>query len=255
MKKTYLRILSIVTFLAIVIGCAYNLGLIGNKGKAESYEEVDVDYDYDGVEEISIDVGLVDMHIVSGDRFNVHYKGQKRLLPNITQDGNAIKIAQGKTVEVGFNFFKSPKGKMSVRPSSDLTITVPEGVTLKNIEFDCGLGGTDISNVSFEEMNIDCALGDIQLNDVKVGTLKVVADLGDVELKNVEAEDIDAELSLGDFKAELIKNVNEYNYDIEVALGECKVDKKSVSNTYKTGGQNMSIKVDCSMGNVDIANG
>ena len=49
MKKIYLWVLSVITFFAVLFGCAYHLyGLLGNKDK--SNEMVSVSYDFDNIE-------------------------------------------------------------------------------------------------------------------------------------------------------------------------------------------------------------
>ena len=241
MKKKYLTLLSIITVFAVVIGLIYNVGIFSSNKS----EYVDVNYDYEGVESIELDVGLIDMSVVSGDKFNVHYQGEKKLLPKFEQNGSTVHITQRSE-----NHFKAFGVNNVSSPS--LIITVPEGTVPKNIKFDCGLGDAVIKGVSFEEMEINCALGNIELNDLTTQKLDIDANLGSVSLRNVDAGDIDAELSMGDFEASLVKDVNEYSYDVEISMGKGKIGGNEVSRTYKTNGQNGTIKIKSAMGNVEI---
>ena len=139
MKKIYLWVLSVITFFAVLFGCAYHLyGLLGNKDK--SNEMVSVSYDFDNIEKINIDASLVDMNMVAGDKFSVDFSGLKDLLPDVSEDNKTLEIKQHSIDnDTSFNLFKSRRRNLH-GVDNVLTITVPSGTELEEIDFVCALG-------------------------------------------------------------------------------------------------------------------
>ena len=62
--------------------------------------------------------------------------------------------------------------------------------------------------------------------------------------------DIDADL--GNVDLETIKKVSDYSIEINTDLGKNQIDGKSVSSEYESKGTEGTIKIDCSLGNVNI---
>lgn len=250
MKKIYLMILGTITFFAVIFGCAYHMyGLFGNKNTTG--EIVNVSYDYDIIENIDVDAGLIDMNIVSGDKFSVSFSGLKELLPEIKEDNKTLVVNQNSSDDVGINLFKPHKRNLH-GVDNVLTITVPADAGVDKIEFSCALGNANITGVSAKEMNIECALGDIDIEDLTVDQIDMEADMGDVSVKNVDVREIDAELAMGNFEANLVRDISEYSLELEVSLGRCKVDGNTVSNKYNKSGSGGSVSVTCDMGDVNI---
>ena len=250
MKKVYLMVLAAITFAAVVFGIAYHLyGFFGNKNNAG--EVVNVSYDFDGIEKIDVDAGLIDMNIIAGDKFSVSFSGYEELLPEIKEDDKTLVVYQKTSDNNGFNIFKPHKRNLH-GVDNVLTITVPADTELDEIDFDCALGDADITKVSAKKMDIECALGDIDLIEVAVDELVLEADMGDVSLKNVDVKDVDANLAMGNFDAKLVKEISEYGYEISVSMGKCKLDGQTVSNNYSKAGSIGTINVSCDMGDVDI---
>ena len=250
MKKIYLMVLICITAIAVFLGCAYHMyGFFGNKNN--SGEVVNVNFDFDEFEKIDVDAGLIDMTITTGDKFSASFSGLKELSPEIKEDNKALVVCQNETGIVGYNIFK-PRRRNMHGVDNLLTITVPEGTVLEEIDFTCGLGDIDILGVSAKKMDIECAMGDINLEDLTVDDIKLEADMGDVSFKNVDAGNVDAELAMGNFESDLVKEISEYELKLKVSMGRCKVGNKTVANKYTQSGSNGTISVVCDMGDVNI---
>ena len=250
MKKIYLIVLAAITVFAVIFGTAYHMyGFFGNKNV--SGEVVDVSYDFEDIEKIDVDAGLIDMNIIAGDKFSVSFSGYKELLPEIKEDNKTLVVYQKTADNNGVNLFKPQKRNMH-GVDNVLTIVVPAGVELDEIDFDCSLGDADITKVSAKKMDIECALGDIDLIELTVDELVLNADMGDVSLKNIDVKDINAKLAMGNFDAKLVKDISEYGFDLDVSMGKCKVGGQTVSNKYSNSGSGGTISVSCDMGDVDI---
>lgn len=251
MKKIYLVVLSVITFFAVLFGCAYHLyGLLGNKDK--SNEMVSVSYDFDNIEKINIDASLVDMNMVAGDKFSVDFSGLKDLLPDVSEDNKTLEIKQHSIDnDTSFNLFKSRRRNLH-GVDNVLTITVPSGTELEEIDFVCALGDADITGVNVKKIDVECALGDIDIKDMTADQIYLEADMGDVSVDSADVRSIDATLSMGSFKADLVKDISEYGLELGVSMGECKVDGKSVSRKYTKAGKGGTVKVSCDMGDVNI---
>ncbi|MEE3494815.1 MAG: hypothetical protein VZR06_06625, partial [Butyrivibrio sp.] len=137
MKKIYLIVLAAITVVAVVFGTAYHMyGFFGNKNV--SGEVVDVSYDFEDIEKIDVDAGLIDMNIIAGDKFSVSFSGYKELLPEIKEDNKTLVVYQKTADNNGVNLFKPQKRNLH-GVDNVLTIVVPAGMELDEIDFDCSL--------------------------------------------------------------------------------------------------------------------
>ena len=225
--------------------------MYGFGNKNISNEKVDVSYDFEGIEKIDVDAGLIDVTITTGDKFSAKYSGLKDLLPEFNSDNKTLTVYQKKQEEKGITILK-PNIRNLHDTENELIITVPEGTTLEDIGFNCGLGDLDILGVSAKKMNLECAMGNINVENLTAEQLDLKADLGDASINNVDVKDIHAELAMGNFKADLVKDISEYGLDIEIAMGKCKVDGETVSNKYNRTGSYGTITVVNAMGDVNI---
>ena len=250
MKKIYLIVLAAITVGAVILGTAYHMyGFFGNKNV--SGEVVDVSYDFEDIEKIDVDAGLIDMNIIAGDKFSVSFSGYKELLPEIKEDNKTLVVYQKTADNNGVNLFKPQKRNMH-GVDNVLTITVPSGTELEEIDFVCALGDADITGVNVKKIDVECALGDIDIKDMTADQIYLEADMGDVSVDSADVRSIDATLSMGSFKADLVKDISEYGLELGVSMGECKVDGKSVSRKYTKAGKGGTVKVSCDMGDVNI---
>lgn len=248
MKKTYLLILAVITVIAVFFGCAYHMYGFGNKTK--SNEKVEVSYDFEDIEKIDVEVGLTDMTITTGDKFSASFSGLKDLLPEFKSDNKTLTVYQKKE-EKSFTVLK-PNIRNLHDIKNTLTITVPEGTTLEEIGFDCGMGDLDVLGVSAKKMNLNCAMGSIKIENLTVDQLDLEADMGNASIMNVDVKNIGAVLAMGDFEADLVNDISEYGIEIEVSMGKCKVDGETVSNKYSRTGSYGTINVSSAMGDVNI---
>ena len=245
MKKTYLLILAVITVIAVFFGCAYHMYGFGNKNI--SNEKVDVSYDFEGIEKIDVDAGLIDVTITTGDKFSASFSGLKDLLPEFNSDNKTLTVYQKKQITT-----LKPNIRNLHDTENELIITVPEGTTLEEIGFDCGMGDLDVLGVSAKKMNLNCAMGSIKIENLTVDQLDLEADMGNASIMNVDVKNIGVVLTMGDFEADLVNDISEYGIEIEVSMGKCKVDGETVSNKYSRTGSYGTINVSSAMGDVNI---
>jgi len=253
MKKIYVVVLSVITSVAVIFGCLYHLyGGVGNDEERKNDELVSKSFDFDDIEIIDVDAGLIDLNIERGDGFSATYTGRSDYMPIITGEDKTLKVIQEKNSEIiNFNFFKMDKRK-NIKAGNLLTITVPEGAELTDLNVQCALGDIDIKDVLSQKIEIECGLGDIKISDSVADGIVIEGDMGDITFDAVDVNAIDAELSMGNFEAELVRETSDYSMDLSVTMGKCKVDGKSVSNKYSSSVSNDNIKIECDMGDIDI---
>ena len=204
----YLTLLTVITVICIVIGCVLHLGIgfprfgagkmTGDEIETESFKSVS----------LALDAG--DVVIKKGKSFNVSYRYPSKCLPE-------IKVSDGKL---------TVKQKMKNIHLNDLdcslTITVPEGVELEDIDGDMDVCSLEINGFIFDtssKIDITTDVGSIEFADCTFGDLKIEADVGNILLDTCTFKKLTANGDVGDIE------INTCTFD----SADCKTDTGSIS--------------------------
>lgn len=270
MKKTvYLSILTIATMVCILVGIAIHViggglgSLFGFGGKNTVDEGSTTSYakKVDAFTAIDMDLAAVELNIETGDDYAVDYQGISDLRPQVKMDGQKL-VIKGSGKKVHF----TPKMECK------LTVTMPDGVKLSQVNLDIDAGDVEIRNMNAEKLSIDVDAGNIEIYDgsfadvsvdVDAGNVsfencltqnvKADADLGNIEWKHCTFDTIIANADMGNVEAHSSQSLQEYKMNFEVDLGNIDVFGKSYSDNYRADGDaSKYIEISVNLGNITV---
>ncbi|WP_312105311.1 DUF4097 family beta strand repeat-containing protein [Lachnoclostridium sp.] len=189
-----------------------------------------------------LDLGnYVDCEVISGDVYSVQasfygqnysvdyrIKGNTLYLNSQTKDNKNIKV-------------------------STISITVPKGVVLEDIQLNNALGDVRIANISAKDSTVNLANGALSLDNVVMKACDINLSLGSLYIKNGDIEELNSVVALGAMRLQLKGKETDYSYDIVTTLGAITIDNKKLGGSYeKTNAGNRTIDLIASLGDIDI---
>ena len=246
-KDKFLRTLIIITILAVLLGTLWHVG--GFALDAFSFikgtgDKVTSDWEYEGVKEVEAKADLLNITIKKGDSYTVSYDGDKKLEPKVEYDESegTLSIRQSSSIKrvANMNFH------------SELTMTIPEGVTLEKMSLEADLGNVIVSDLTCKEMDLDLDLGNFEGRRVTVEELEVDADLGNVELYESSLKDVKVNANLGNVILELTEDVSKYSITTDAAMGNVEIGGVKVKGKTSQSGDLGTLKIVCDMGNITV---
>lgn len=239
--------------------------------------------------QIDVNVGRGDVIIIPADTFGIEmtYYGYGSKLQYNVENGVLKVNGGGSHGGRWFNFdfsFLNPKQNI-------IKIYVPQQTVFEDVSIKTALGKIDISNIianqlvctnnlgevtlkditaqvtsleldlgalTMERVNLGSAtinndLGEIRGTGVTATSLKCDASMGEVNLQGTFTGIIDIDADMGEVNFKTTGNQTDYSLDLTVDMGRASVNGSHVGNDYKAAGAaaNM-IKIDCSMGDVNV---
>lgn len=243
MKKTVLFIiLGLVTVFCICLGTIIHMGGVAkvfNKGYSISFEDYDEEAEPDEIvngkyaisekldpfTSIRIDSRIMSITIEEGPEFAIEGAYNKTFLkPNISVSGNKLEIRQAQQKK------KINTGSQSCK----VTITVPSGTKLDNL-------------------NIDCNVGDIRLREFSAGDIDIDTNVGEIDIRRVEFDNIDCDTNVGEISINPVKDLDDYDISVSTDVGEVRVDGRSYKRSYNSHGKGTGkIRLDTNVGEINV---
>lgn len=136
---------------------------------------------------------------------------------------------------------KSPLGG----GEAELTLTLPEGVILDEVEIKMDAGAVVTRDaLTAEEVEIEIAAGEISLKEIKADSFDAKVAAGSVVAERLDAKECDVEVSMGSIT--LQDSLVTGNLDAKVSMGEINV---FLRDSY----ENHDYEIDCGMGDITIS--
>ena len=158
--------------------------------------------------------------------------------------------------------FQSNWGGLTGVHSLDVSITVPSGVRVKELEVKTALGDVELYGVRAEELEAKSNLGDVECHDSQVAReLTLESNSGDVVLGMEElwdGLDIKLKTNLGQVEAVLNCAEGECEYELKCSMGEVTVNGRGRGSGAKQKGNypyKLEAKSDLGDVNVDFREG
>ncbi len=285
MKKFYKRTgiaVGICFFMGLV--CAVVGAIMGAKGLlafTSDFEFKIID-DMDKVSHKNRDIEPFEKIIVEVDNANINIisttDGKYGVEYNLIDDGSNVKfLNEGgelviKNHSSSNNFFLGffTFGK-SLLDYNEVTIYVPEFVTLSSVNIECDAGSIHVEDIKgVENLKIEADASDVDVKKGVYGTIDISVNAGDVSIENVDVNtlmrsymnvgdldiagridgDIYIEVDMGDIDIETGYELSQYEYDISSSLGSMDVygiDEDGINGELKgnkDGKYSMHINVD-----------
>lgn len=189
-----------------------------------------------------LDLGnYVDCEVISGDVYSVQasfygqnysvdyrIKGDTLYLNTKTEDKKSLKV-------------------------NTVSITVPKGVVLENIQLNNALGDVRIAYISAQDSTVNLANGALTLDNVVMKVCDINLSLGSLDIKNGDIEELNSVVALGAMRLQLKGKETDYSYDIVTTLGAITIDNKKLGGSYeKTNVGNRTIDLVASLGDINI---
>ncbi len=212
----------------------------------------------DDFKEISIELKSAELVIENGGQFKVETNSDKI---EVTKKANELKIEEKK-----FRLFSDKDTGRKV------VITIPEEVTLMNMDIEAGAGKITIDKLTVQELSLDIGAGNVDIKKLNtIRSTEIAGGAGSVTIKDGTLHNLDLDLGVGEFNLAAILTGNhkidagvgnlnlslldqKENYTIRAdkGIGSIKIDGTSISTEDSIGtGQNY-IDIDGGVGNISI---
>lgn len=212
------------------------------------------------IQSLEIDVVGVDLVIKSGEIFSVETDNE-----HITQKEKRGKV----TIEEKKNSW------FGADVTGTLVVTVPEDVTLEEIEIDAGAGKIEIQGFTTEKMDLDLGAGKVEIDGiVVVKETNIDGGAGNLVIKDSELNNLDLDMGVGELKlaakvtgnsdidfgigeadVTLIGSLDDYRIRMNKGIGQATIDGESMRNDTYYGEGASSIDMEGGIGEITITFG
>ena len=258
-KKTYLGILTIITIVCIFTGLLYHVGhgLIGFASGRDyfSWDKWDQDEESDtsgGIKQQTLDAftaieaesAVMDLTVQQGDSYSIRCDASTGLMPEYNVQNGKLVISQR---SVSFHFIW---GFNSQR--CHVTVTVPKGTVLTNVQTDAATGDTNISGIETQTSSIKSNTGDINIRDSKLGDTVIKTDTGDVEARDCSFTSGDISSSVGDIEVDSDTDLSAWKLDLETSVGDVEVNNDDRGKSFSQNGTAGTMQLSGSVGDISL---
>lgn len=157
-----------------------------------------------------------------------------------------------------------------------LTLYIPEGKTLSEVEVELGAGQVIIDDLNAAVVSLEVGAGQIQAKNIQTGKLEISVGAGQVEIPGMKVDELKAEIGMGELMGSgsiyksadlecymgnleltLAGSQRDFNYELEVSAGNLELgnDRYSGLAQKQTILSPVAVKtmdIECAMGNVTI---
>lgn len=220
--KIYITVLTLVTIAAVIFGIYFYIfrgTTVFSKAKNVS-KTVSLEGDIDS---IIFNMDAADLNIQYGESASVSYNLPEDSIPDISLDDGKLSVISKKNIRhFNINFFV-----FGNENKYDVTITVPTGTELSDVDLTTDAGDLDLKDISTSTLNIETDSGDLKLNSVFATDATIISDSADIDFENVDFSKSTIKTDAGDYK---IKNSEIDDLDIESDAGDLKIDDSTIDN-------------------------
>lgn len=193
---------------------------------------------------VDIEAGLADVTILTGEDYAVE----------LAWDSDGSYSLSGTVRNGVLNVTSSQKrlGGTSDH-SASVMITVPAGVTLREIDVEVGLGDVSLDSVSANDVSCETGLGDVWLWNVTAGEASASTGTGDISWEGALSRETELETGLGDIWVYAAGPADRWSYELNSGLGQVEVDGVILGSSAKQrGGSAGELEASSGMGDVTV---
>lgn len=214
-------------------------------------------------QKIEVDVALGDVYLQSADSYGVeltwddermklNYEVVDGKLRVWNEDGNVSGLSPHDYEVTAIIYFPYDAQFEDVNVKNALGSLTLEDFVAKNLTVYSDLGDTNLSSVTAGTANLHLSLGSLEGYGLSVGgTATVENSLGDVYLTG-DFRDLNVTCDMGAVTVGTEAEKSEYSYDLKTSMGNVTLDGEKSRDSAKGGSGPYTLKVDNSMGDVDI---
>ncbi len=204
-KTLYLTLLSIVTILAVLFGLFVHV-FRGYFYEGEKSESIVVKESFSNVD---IDLDLTDFRIEYGDHYGVAYEYPRDMEPKVYVKGDTLYVEQQGNYKLhGIR-----------RKTFKLTLILPAGVSLNNVDIDVDMGNIEFGKLDCKNLYVEADMGNIELDKIHCESFTAKADMGNIEVDG-DFDRVTAKCSMGNIEVTSPRSIDEIELDLDVDMGQ-----------------------------------
>lgn len=208
-------------------------------------------------EEMEISANTLALKIVPGKSDAIILSGSNRDKMNCYIEDNCLYLEE--------------KNHKPIQKGGEIVLTVPESMDWKKIEIDAQAAYVALQDFSAEEMEFSAGAGSIEASGLQTKKLILSAEAGAITVTDSEAAEleadaeagvlrfsgsitdmVDADAELGNIVLNLSQSEDDFDYEIDSDLGNVEFDGVSMENFVICNKASGKMKLDSSMGNIEI---
>ena len=254
-KAIYLSILAIVTAGCILWRVGGGIGSWFHRGTVDAGETVTVDHEtLDDFTELDMNVDVLDVTIQAGEDYSISYSAKEKYCPVYEVKNGKLVVTQS-VRSTGWHTGNNVSGP------SEVTLTIPEDVLLKNVDIVSNVGNVNIDGIKTERFSAELDVGDMEISDAALGDGTVDADVGNVCLRTVDFGNLNVDADVGDVKISAVGNKESYRIGAVADVGSISIDGEKVKENpgagsdVQTGKGEYDLDVDADVGSIDLTFG
>ena len=245
--KTAIKVLLIIflslLIFALLVGGAVLLGRqLGGKldstkndlGLGESDPELtDISEDFGtAAKALDIEVHAGTFKVVEGEHFRVDAHGVFADSFSCTLEGDRLVVRQ--------NWLKDIANWLQMlNYDPEVTITVPQGVTLRELDLSVSAGVLEICDLQADDVDLDMSAGELKCGDLQGRSAELSMSAGAAYFQVISADSVSVNVSAGTLE---LKGVNSRELEADVSAGGLRVENLDTQ----------AVEADCSAGSIRL---
>lgn len=218
---------------------------------------------------LRLDIDYGEVHITEGSELKVEAEGVSDSFSWKMEKG-ILTVKEKGSFGSGFHFFGRSREKRVI------TITLPEGTKLKELDIDVGAGYVEFAGLSADDADIDIGAGSMEADALTVtGKCRLSAGTGSIEVAEITAKELYLETGVGSIDAgartdgdisidcgvggitlTLQDSEDSYNYEFDSGVGGVTIGDSDYSGLGKNksidNGADKTISIECGVGGVEV---
>ncbi|MCI8574898.1 MAG: DUF4097 domain-containing protein [Bacilli bacterium] len=237
---------------AVLMGISFIGGFSPSFSKGLDFVE-----SYTNISSIKLDLNASKVNVLVGSELKVEATNVSKSFSSKVVNGNILKIEEHQSW-----FWHHQNG--------EITITVPQNISLEELDIDCGAGKIEVSNITarkldidagagllkidhsnFQETDIDGGAGEINITSSILNNLDLDAGVGKVSIDGDIYGNSEIDCGVGEVNLNLGSDQN-YQLTIQKGLGSINVNNVSYSHDVTLGTGDNRLKIEGGIGAINI---
>lgn len=249
-KKIYLMVISVITIACVTVGILYHMLNFGRNSRWFSWMDFagNTISDTKSMEisdkniEVIVDLKVATLNIRTGSQLCISYKCSEKLVPEVNYGDGALTLTQ-----------KDTSTSLIGKSKCEITLTVPEDVTIKRLGLKVDLGDLNINNVNADITDITCAMGDIDIENCSLGATDITCNMGDCDMEYSDFTSLDVKMDMGDIEVKGSRSLDDYSIDASCSMGDIEVNGRDYRTSFRQeGNEETYIRINNSMGDIEL---
>lgn len=204
------------------------------------------------IKNIEIDLEVAGLYITTGDniRFEAKNVPGAQIICELENDGTLVIYDKHKeNIFNGIN--NSPTG----------ILTLPNGITLNELEIDCDVGAVKIDVEELETLALDVSVevGDVEIENIISNNSDISVDVGSIKIDGTLLGYNDMRCAIGQLEISTEGQLADYSYNVSNNLGKININNYSTSgiiNRQSSEEKRNHFDLHCELGDIklEIAN-